>query len=151
MPWRRISCLMKHHATKTCGKVDVQLHAFLTSALGGSEWPASRPGRFNPWVKVPRAGLDAAAETKRSHHRPYREFNLGRSARSLISMLTELPCFPWGRFPYALWECLSWSRNSPPFTEPEGLVPISQELATGPLEPDESSPRPVSLYIPVYS
>jgi hypothetical protein len=28
--------------------VEVELHAFLTSALDGGEWPASRPDRFTP-------------------------------------------------------------------------------------------------------
>jgi hypothetical protein len=49
--------------------VDVYIHILLTSALAGSEWSASRPGRFTPgerafgthsiggWVE-PRAGLD---------------------------------------------------------------------------------------------
>jgi hypothetical protein len=49
--------------------VDVWTHVFLTSALAGGEWSASRPGRFTPgerapgthwiggWV-APRAGLD---------------------------------------------------------------------------------------------
>jgi hypothetical protein len=44
--------------------VDVQIHIFLTSALAGAEWSASRPGCFTPginciggWVD-PRAGLD---------------------------------------------------------------------------------------------
>jgi hypothetical protein len=36
--------------------VDVWSHIFLTSALVGSEWSASRPCRFNPGVG-PRAGL----------------------------------------------------------------------------------------------
>jgi hypothetical protein len=31
----------------------VWLHAFLTSALGGGEWPASRPGRFTPKERAP--------------------------------------------------------------------------------------------------
>jgi hypothetical protein len=35
-PWRRI------------GEVEVQLHALLTSALGGDEWSASHPCRFIP-------------------------------------------------------------------------------------------------------
>jgi hypothetical protein len=51
------------------GGVDVETHVFLTSALVGDEWSASRPGRFTPgerapgthwiggWVD-PRAGLD---------------------------------------------------------------------------------------------
>jgi hypothetical protein len=51
------------------GRVDIQIHIFLTSALVEREWSASRPGRFTPgeialgthciggWVD-PRAGLD---------------------------------------------------------------------------------------------
>jgi hypothetical protein len=31
-----------------CGGVDVQIHIFLTSALVGDEWSASRSGRFTP-------------------------------------------------------------------------------------------------------
>jgi hypothetical protein len=53
---------------KAYGGVDVWIHIFLTSALVGGEWSASRPCRFNPgkspgthfiggWVD-PRAGLD---------------------------------------------------------------------------------------------
>jgi hypothetical protein len=30
--------LIKHPATKTYGRLEVQLHAFLTSALNGCEW-----------------------------------------------------------------------------------------------------------------
>jgi hypothetical protein len=48
--------------------MDVQIHVFLTSALVGGEWLASRPGRFTPgeiasgthWKGVwvgPRTGL----------------------------------------------------------------------------------------------
>jgi hypothetical protein len=54
---------------KTYGGVNVYTHVFLTSALVGGEWSASRPGRFTPGEKVPgthwiggwvdsRAGLD---------------------------------------------------------------------------------------------
>jgi hypothetical protein len=50
--------------------VDVQIHIFLTSALVGGEWSASRPCRFTPgthwigsWVD-PRAGLDAVRKIK---------------------------------------------------------------------------------------
>jgi hypothetical protein len=39
-----------------CGGVDVQVHVFLTSALVGGEWSASRPGRFTPRRKSPRSG-----------------------------------------------------------------------------------------------
>jgi hypothetical protein len=55
--------------------VEVRLPALLTSALGGGEWSASRPGRFTPrerapgtywiggWVG-PRTGLDAVVKTE---------------------------------------------------------------------------------------
>jgi hypothetical protein len=54
---------------KAYGGVDVQTHIFLTSALVGGEWSASRPGHFTPWERAPgthwtggwvgpRAGLD---------------------------------------------------------------------------------------------
>jgi len=33
--------------------VDVWLHAFLTSALDGGEWSATRRGRFTPQGKTP--------------------------------------------------------------------------------------------------
>jgi len=42
---KRILCLSNHHAMKTYGGVDVQLQAFLISALDGGEWLASRLGR----------------------------------------------------------------------------------------------------------
>jgi hypothetical protein len=38
---------------KTYGGVDVQTHVFLTSALVGGEWSASRPDRFIPWKISP--------------------------------------------------------------------------------------------------
>jgi hypothetical protein len=34
-------------------EVDVKIHTFLTSALVGGEWPASRPGRFTPGERAP--------------------------------------------------------------------------------------------------
>jgi hypothetical protein len=68
-------CLTKHHAMKTYWGMEVQLHAFLTSALDGSEWSASRPDRFTPRKRVPgthwtggwvgpRAVLDAVMKKK---------------------------------------------------------------------------------------
>jgi hypothetical protein len=33
--------------------VEVQLHAFLTSAVGGEEWSASLPGHFTPRERAP--------------------------------------------------------------------------------------------------
>jgi hypothetical protein len=56
-------------------RVEVQLHAFLTAALDGGEWSASRPGRFTRmetapgthwiggWVG-PRAVLDRVVKRK---------------------------------------------------------------------------------------
>jgi hypothetical protein len=54
---------------KAYGGVDVWNRIFLASALAGSEWSASRPGRFTPGARAPstqwiggcidpRAGLD---------------------------------------------------------------------------------------------
>jgi hypothetical protein len=62
-------CLTKHHAMKTYWRSAVWLHAFLTSALDGGEWSASRQGHFTPREKAPgtpwtggwvglRAGMD---------------------------------------------------------------------------------------------
>jgi hypothetical protein len=60
---------------KTYGGVHVQIHVFLTSALVGGEWSASRPGLSTPgerasatnwiggWVD-PRAGLDDVENRK---------------------------------------------------------------------------------------
>jgi hypothetical protein len=38
---------------KASGGVDVQIHIFLTSALAGGEWSASRPYRFTPAERAP--------------------------------------------------------------------------------------------------
>jgi uncharacterized membrane protein YqiK len=37
------------HAMKACRGVELQLYSFLTLALNGIEWSATRPGRFTPW------------------------------------------------------------------------------------------------------
>jgi hypothetical protein len=45
--------LTKPHAAKAYGGVELQLHVFLTSALGGSEWSTSHPGERTPdthWI-----------------------------------------------------------------------------------------------------
>jgi hypothetical protein len=73
---------------------------FLTSALDGGMWSASRPGRFitgerfhsaahrlGGWVG-PRAGLDWVA--KRKIPCPCRESDPGRRARSSVSIVAEL-------------------------------------------------------------
>jgi hypothetical protein len=38
---------------KAYGEVDVWVHAFLTLALVGGEWSASRSGRFTPAERTP--------------------------------------------------------------------------------------------------
>jgi hypothetical protein len=38
---------------KAYGGMDVWIHVFLTSALVGGEWSASRPGRFTPGKEPP--------------------------------------------------------------------------------------------------
>jgi hypothetical protein len=73
----------------------------LTSEVDGGEWSASRPGRFTRgkrdpgtywiggWVG-PRTSVDTAV-AKRKVACLCRESNPGRSARGLITVLTELP------------------------------------------------------------
>jgi hypothetical protein len=46
-------CLTKCHSMKTYGGMEVQLHAFLTSAPDGGEGSASCPGRFTPGIRDP--------------------------------------------------------------------------------------------------
>jgi hypothetical protein len=38
---------------KAYGEVDLQIRIFLTSALAGGEWSASRPCRFTPGERAP--------------------------------------------------------------------------------------------------
>jgi hypothetical protein len=44
----RHCALTKQDAMKACWGAEVQLHAFLTSALEGGEWSASRPSSLTP-------------------------------------------------------------------------------------------------------
>jgi len=68
-------CLFNYHTMKTFEVVEVQLHAFLTSALDGGEWSTSRLGRFTSGERAPgthriggwmdpRAGLVAVVKRK---------------------------------------------------------------------------------------
>jgi hypothetical protein len=43
---KKIKKLIKHYARKVYGGVDAETHVFLTWALFGGEWSASRPCRF---------------------------------------------------------------------------------------------------------
>jgi hypothetical protein len=86
-------CLIKHYAMKAYGGVEVYIHVFLTSALVGGEWSASRPCRFTPgerdpgthwiggWVG-PKAGLDDVERRKISPLPGLELRPLGRRARS---------------------------------------------------------------------
>jgi hypothetical protein len=78
---------------KAYGGVDVQTHVFLTSALVGGEWSASRPGRFTPGERAPgthwiggwldpRAGLDDLEKRKFLTLPGLQLRPLGRPARS---------------------------------------------------------------------
>jgi hypothetical protein len=72
----------------------------LDRGTNGGKWSASCPGSFTPgetalgtlwiggWVG-PRASLNAVEKRKISS--PYRESNLGRPGRSIVSTFTELP------------------------------------------------------------
>jgi hypothetical protein len=44
--------IIKHYTMKIYGRVDSLIHVFLTSALDGDEWSASRP---DPFTSVERA------------------------------------------------------------------------------------------------
>jgi hypothetical protein len=50
VPW---AWLIKHYTMKVYEGVDVWIHVFLTSALDGGDWSASRPGRFIPGERPP--------------------------------------------------------------------------------------------------
>jgi hypothetical protein len=50
--------LIKHHAIMTYGRAEIQLHAFLTSPLDGSEWSVPCTSCFIPPGKEPWYHLD---------------------------------------------------------------------------------------------
>jgi hypothetical protein len=96
--------LTKHHAMNTYWGSGDRLHAFLTSAVDGGEWSVSRFGRLAPekehpvsigyergWAPEP-AGMNGMA--RRKNHSPCQESNIGLPARSLVTILTELPQLP---------------------------------------------------------
>jgi hypothetical protein len=63
--------------------------SYLTSALGGNVWSASRPGRFTPGERAPGYPLGRRQGGPQGQFRPvqrkilhYRDLNPGRAARS---------------------------------------------------------------------
>jgi hypothetical protein len=93
---------------KAYGEVDVLTPVFLTSALVGGEWSASRPGRIYPgthWIGGlvgPRAGLDDVENLKflalpglglRPLSRPARSQSLYRLSYPCSHSLNASLCF----------------------------------------------------------
>jgi hypothetical protein len=87
---------------KTSSGVEIQLHAFLTSALDGGEWSASPTGCFTPRETAPGthwiggwvgriAAVDAVAKRIKDFHCPCPESDSGRLACNPVTILTELP------------------------------------------------------------
>jgi hypothetical protein len=92
---------MKHYAIKAYGEGGGEAIApsFLTSALDGGEWSASRPCCFSPrdgvpgtqWLRDwvgPRNNLDPMKKRKVSF--PCRKSNTGLAASSLVAKPTKL-------------------------------------------------------------
>jgi hypothetical protein len=77
-------CLTNHHAMKTNGGVEVYRHAFLTFALDGGEWSASRPGRFTPREIFPGTHRIGYWVDQRTCWKQWRFTNPGRVARSIV-------------------------------------------------------------------
>jgi hypothetical protein len=100
LSWMKVNlsrALTEHHTMKACWGMEVQLHAFLTTALDGGEWPASQlgaalsPGKEPPvthWIGDlvgPRTGLDTVV--KRKIPSPCRDSNTRSS--SLYTMVVS--------------------------------------------------------------
>jgi hypothetical protein len=84
-------CLTKHHPMKTYGGVEVQLHPFLTSAVGAGESSASRSARFTPWLGGPESRSGRGGEKKYNLRCPCREWSPGRPASRQCADWVTLP------------------------------------------------------------
>jgi hypothetical protein len=89
---------------KAYGGVDVYIHVYLTLALAGGEWLASRPGRFIPGKRAPWYSLDTRlgrpqnrsgrrGEEKILDPTGTRTLNPGRPARSQSLYRLRYPSF----------------------------------------------------------
>jgi len=82
--------------------VEVQLHAFLTSALYGGEWSATCQGCFTPggvtpgthWIRYQQVDFRACLNVvvKRKIPCPCWEWSVGHPAHSLVTILTDRCC-----------------------------------------------------------
>jgi hypothetical protein len=90
MPWKSILCLIKHHAIRMYGGIEVQLLTFLTSALNVGESSASWPSHFKSWERPPVPTEWEVGWAKRKYPCLCRKSNPGRPAPSLVTILTEL-------------------------------------------------------------
>jgi hypothetical protein len=76
------------------GGVEVKLHAFVTLALGSCEWSLSPPGKSHLYPFDRRVGGTQKRSGRRGKEKesfPCRDSNPGCPARSLVTILTELP------------------------------------------------------------
>jgi hypothetical protein len=101
MPWRPISCLIRHHAMRTYwgnGGIAPRIlnlgtrWKWVVSFMPRPHYPRRKSPVIHwigGWVG-PRAGLGAVAKREKFHYWLCRESNAGRPARSLVSVLTEL-------------------------------------------------------------
>jgi hypothetical protein len=115
------------HAMKAYWGVEVQLHSFLTSALGGGVWLTSRPGRFTPQKRTlvstgdwmgPRPGLDVSEKRKRPFVLTGIRTPIWSARSSLVTISSQK--IQGGRKP--IWRNV-WVTSAPPCIIPGKLHP----------------------------
>jgi hypothetical protein len=102
----KVACVIKYRYMGTYGGVKIYLHVFLTSALDGGEWSASRPGRFTPGGKSLRYPLERRLDGPQSWSERYgdernlltlpgiKPWSLAHPARSLVTTLADISRLP---------------------------------------------------------